>query len=178
MITIALTDAQVASIVQQFGSSPPPVASPPVASPPTALLLPAEIAGRSQMTTIFPWTHARIIAPAANNDANVWLVKLKAGPAQRDVTMQFAEAQGGGIARYALLIRDRDSAVIWRQDASNSKGVSTISAMMTFSTLPQPTGIFAAAFAKTVIATGESYTFALWNVPGNPAGLMLAELLL
>ena len=172
MITIQLTDAQVASILQQYGS---PQAAPvvvPVAAP--TLVLPAELTGRSTMVTTFPWIANRKTAPGPLNDGNAWLVKFTAGPVQAAVaTMQAAEAQGGQIPRLAMLIRDHDGAILWRQ----SKGVSTVSAIMSFNPA-QPTGPFAAALAHPVIETGVAYTLAIWNVPGSPAGLMLAELVL
>ena len=170
--------AITAAITPLFTDGAPgsPAVVPPVA---TSVTLPDGLTSRTALVTTFPWvTATRKTSPAVLNEGNVWLVKFTAGPSQSAVvTLQAAEAQGGQIARYAVLIRDRDGAVLWRADPTNSHGVSTISAVMSFDP-NQPTGIFAAAMAHPVIVTGEAYTLAIWNVPGGPAGLMLAELVL
>ena len=160
----------VAAITPLWGEQATPDQPPVGVGAP--LKLPYGLDTRTKMVTPFPWKSARFTAPAANNDTNVWLIQFVAGPAQAALaTLQAAEAQGGGIGRYSALLRDRDSAILQPQAAHPQ---TTITQVLTY--IPVPPGPFAPV--RTLIVPGEAYTLAIWNASGNPAGLMLAELVL
>lgn len=119
------------------------------------------------MQTTLPWAALqRQTSPAPLDDSNVWLCRFVTGDAvPHDVRAAGAESGGGPLMRHAVLIRDRDGAVLY-----TVKGTSP-TIWMTFNAA-QTVSVFSPA--KPVLDPHTAYTIAVWNDQG--VGRMFMDL--